>query len=100
MGADQPTSADQRQNLREVSIMEHSQGTDSGIYIEEYGAYYRNRPGVGLEVMPANGDGTPAWDVGFGIVLEEGTGEYENAVRFANQINQIFGTTYSAKDYF
>ena len=50
--------------------------------------------------MPANGDGTPAWDVGFGIVLEEGTGEYEKAVRFANQINQIFGTTYSAKDYF
>ena len=73
---------------------------DSGIYIEEYGAFYRITPGVGLEVMPANADGTPAWDDDFGLVLEEGTGEYENAVRFAYKINQIFGTTYSAKDYF
>ena len=79
--------------------MEHSQGTDSGIYIEEYGAYYRNRPGVGLKVMPANGDGTPAGDGGGGIVLEEGTGEYMNAVRFAHQINQIFNSTYSGKDF-
>ena len=73
---------------------------DSGIYIEDWGAFYRITPGVGLEVMPANADGTPAWDDGFGIVLEEGTGEYMNAVRFAYKINQIFGTTYSAKDYF
>ena len=72
---------------------------DSGIYIEEWGAFYRIRPGVGLEVMPANADGTPAWDDDFGRVLEEGTGEYMNAVRFAHKINQIFGTTYSAKDF-
>jgi len=72
---------------------------DSGIYIEDWGAFYRITPGVGLEVMPANADGTPAWDDGFGLVLEEGTGLYENAVRFAYQINQIFGTTYSAKDF-
>jgi hypothetical protein len=72
---------------------------DSGIYIEEWGAFYRITPGVGLEVMPANADGTPAWDDDFGLVLEEGTGEYMNAVRFAHKINQIFGTTYSAKDF-
>ena len=79
--------------------MEHSQGTDSGIYIEDWGAFYRITPGVGLEVMPANAAGTPAWDDGFGIVLEEGTGEYMNAVRFAHQINQIFNSTYSGKDF-
>ena len=79
--------------------MEHSQGTDSGIYIEDWGAFYRITPGVGLEVMPANADGTPAWDDDFGLVLEEGTGASENAVRVADQINQIFNSTYSGKDF-
>ena len=58
--------------------------------------------GVLEDSLVGEGIGVPgslAPHPGVGLVLEEGTGEYMNAVRFAYKINQIFGTTYSAKDF-